>query len=116
MNVVENIKLLSKKQNISIPKLEKELGFSKGSMYNWNKNSPSIERLQKVADYFNVSTDYLLGKEKPPGETVITSSNRYFHVPLDTKTLGIMCKIPLLNETNKTIISDMIESLLRNQG
>ena len=62
MSILKNIQLLCKGRSISVPKLEKELGFSNGSMYNWDKNSPSIDKLQKVADYLNVSTDYLLGR------------------------------------------------------
>lgn len=45
---------------MSVPKLELELGFSRGSMYNWDKNSPSFDKLQKVAEYFNVPTDCLI--------------------------------------------------------
>jgi transcriptional regulator with XRE-family HTH domain len=62
MSLVENIKTLCKQKNISIPKLENEFGFGHGAVYNWDKNSPSIDKLQKVAEYFGVSTDYLLGK------------------------------------------------------
>jgi len=62
MSLVENIRFLCKKVNTSVPKLEKELSFGNGAIYNWDKNSPSIDKLQKVADYFNVSIDYLIGK------------------------------------------------------
>lgn len=64
MSIVENIRWLCKQQNISIPKLEKELGFGNGAIYNWDKSSPSVDKLQKVADYFQVSTDYLLGRDE----------------------------------------------------
>lgn len=60
MQILKNIQLLSKDHDTSIPKLEKELGFSNGSIYNWDKNSPSIEKVQRVANHFNVSTDYLM--------------------------------------------------------
>lgn len=60
MSLVENIKSLCEESGTSIPKMEKELGLSKGSVYNWDKNSPSIDKVQKVAEYFGVSTDYLL--------------------------------------------------------
>lgn len=62
MSIVENIKSLCKQRNTSIPKLEKEFNWGNGAIYNWDKNSPSIDKLQKVADYLNVSTDYLLGR------------------------------------------------------
>lgn len=60
MSLVENIKSLCEAQGISIPKLEREVGFSKGSIYNWDKNSPSIDKVQKVADYFRESVDLIL--------------------------------------------------------
>ncbi|WP_410512082.1 helix-turn-helix transcriptional regulator [Paenibacillus sp. BR2-3] len=60
MSTVENIKSLCETQGISIPKLEKLLGLSKGSIYNWDKNSPSIDKVQKISDYFNVSINRVL--------------------------------------------------------
>lgn len=60
MSLVENIKRLCKKAGTSIPKVEKELGFGHGSIYNWDKNSPSIDKLQKVAAFFNTSVDSIL--------------------------------------------------------
>jgi transcriptional regulator with XRE-family HTH domain len=60
MNLVENIKSLCNQHEISIPKVEKKLGFGKGAIYNWDKNSPSIDKLQKVANYFHVSVDSLI--------------------------------------------------------
>jgi transcriptional regulator with XRE-family HTH domain len=111
MSIVENIKLLCKNANTSIPKLEKELNFGNGSIYNWDKNSPATERLQKVADYFKVSTDYLLGKNE-----FTTPSGRYINVPLDKETMEIMFQIPLLSETNKKIIAELIQSMIKNQG
>lgn len=63
MALVLNIQSLCGKHGISIPLLEKELGFGKGSVYKWDKNSPSIDKLQKVAEYFNVSIDSLISEE-----------------------------------------------------
>lgn len=62
MSLVENIRSYCKLANTSLPKLEKHLGFGNGAIYNWDKNSPSIEKLQKVANYFKVSIDELLGR------------------------------------------------------
>lgn len=43
----------------------KELGFSSAVCTQWKKGQqkPSVEKIAKIAEYFNVSTDYLLGKE-----------------------------------------------------
>lgn len=70
MTVYERIENLRKSNGISQGKLEKELGFSNGSISKWKNSMPKPERLQKIADYFNVSVDYLMtGKEKEGGET-----------------------------------------------
>lgn len=60
MSILESIQSLCKQKNISIPSLEKELNFGRGSIYKWDKNSPSIDKIQKVADYFNVSLDRII--------------------------------------------------------
>jgi len=60
MSIVLNIQFLCRDHNTTVPKLEKDLEFGKGAIYKWDKNSPSIDKLQKVADYFKVSTEYLL--------------------------------------------------------
>lgn len=45
----------------------KELGISMGSIAQWkNGSTPSGETLVKIADYFGVSTDYLLGRTEEP--------------------------------------------------
>ncbi len=57
--LIDRVKLLCKEKNISLRKLEIEVGLSSSSISKWAKSSPSIDTLQKVADYFEVSLDYL---------------------------------------------------------
>ena len=69
MTVYERIESLRKERKISQGNLEKELGFSNGSISKWKTSMPKPERLQKIADYFGVTVDYLMtGKEKEGGE------------------------------------------------
>ncbi|SCL87903.1 helix-turn-helix domain-containing protein [Sporanaerobacter sp. PP17-6a] len=62
MNLLDRIKELCLEKKISQRKLESNLGLSNGATSKWGKSSPSADVLEKVADYFGVSTDYLLGK------------------------------------------------------
>lgn len=62
----ERIKLLAEKQKISIRKVEEDLGFGNGTLNRWRKNTPGADKLSKVADYFGVTTDYLLGRTETP--------------------------------------------------
>lgn len=47
-------------------RIEKDLNISGGTMYNWliNKSLPNVENLVRLADYMDVSVDYLLGRIK----------------------------------------------------
>jgi transcriptional regulator with XRE-family HTH domain len=60
--MLTRIQELCREKGTSVSKLEKELGFSNGSMYKWDTNSPSVDRVQKVADHFGVPIDYLVRK------------------------------------------------------
>ncbi|HFF8711556.1 helix-turn-helix domain-containing protein [Enterococcus faecium] len=60
----ERIKELAKKQGKSLNKVEEDLGYGKNVLYRLKNSNPSTERLQEIADYFDVSVDYLLGREE----------------------------------------------------
>lgn len=63
MDIIEKIILLLNVREISVAKMMKELGFSSGLFSQWKsgKQKPSAEKICKIAEYLNVSTDYLLG-------------------------------------------------------
>ena len=63
VSFIERLNLLCKEKGISISKMIKDLSLAHGNVTNWNKGAvPKGETLNKIADYFGVSTDYLLGK------------------------------------------------------
>ena len=75
----EIVKDLCENQGISLNTLEEKLGLGKNSLYGLKRNQPSAERLQQIAVYFNVSTDYLLGRTENPNiarDTVTTPDGR----------------------------------------
>ena len=59
----EKIKYLRKEKGIGQNLLAQELGVSNASISYWEtgKQIPSAEVVYKIAIYFGVSTDYLLG-------------------------------------------------------
>lgn len=61
---------LCEKNGLSMSKLALDLKISKSNITNWKNGScPRADKLEQIAAYFGVSTDYLLGKEqknKPP--------------------------------------------------
>lgn len=78
-SLFEKIKELCQKRGISINSLEETLGYSRNTIYSMKSKKPNAERLQEIADYFNVSTDYLLGRTDNPAiakDTVTTPDGR----------------------------------------
>lgn len=59
MSIYDKIKQLCKEKGVTVTGTEKELGFSRGSLCKIDKNKPSSEKLQKLADYFGVQLEYL---------------------------------------------------------
>ena len=65
MLTYETIKKLCKGKGVTVTGVEKELGFARGSLCKVNTNKPSMEKVQKIAEYFDVAVDYLMtGEEK----------------------------------------------------
>ena len=58
----DNIKKLRQSHNMTQVELAERLGVSKQCVSNWENDyiQPSIEMLIKIADFFKVSTDFLL--------------------------------------------------------
>lgn len=63
----ERIKTLCDKNNISINKMLKKSDAGARTYHNMKSgSSPSMDKIQKIAEYFNVSVDYLLGRTDNP--------------------------------------------------
>lgn len=58
---------LRRGQGISQSQLADKLGVKKQSVSNWENGNimPSVDMVVKAADYFSVSVDYILGRDKP---------------------------------------------------
>lgn len=98
MTLNERIVSLCAKNGISQSELERQVGISKGSISKWKSNSPKGESVQKIADYFNVSPEYILtGKVK----NVPNSDNVLEHIEL------IRLYDKLTPEQQKAIIQTM---------
>lgn len=63
-SLVDRLRKLCADRGISFNQFEKESGVGRGTAARWDTNSPSIDKVTKAAEYFNVSVAYLLGYEK----------------------------------------------------
>ncbi|MCI1070492.1 helix-turn-helix transcriptional regulator [Lactococcus lactis] len=70
MTTFDRIKELAEKRGKSLPAVSADLKFSDNLFYRWKTSNPKASDLAKVADYFHVSVDYLLGREEIKGEVL----------------------------------------------
>ena len=83
--MVERILDLMKDRGMNGVQLASEIGIQKSSISEWKKGSykPSTEAVVKIADYFGVTADYVLGRseqKKEAGNLQPAESNIYFPV------------------------------------
>ena len=66
---MERLRVVRQKQHLTQKDIAAFLGVDRTTYvkYETGKSKPSFETLQKIADFFSVSTDYLLGRETAPG-------------------------------------------------
>lgn len=90
------LKELRKDYKLTQEQLGKKLGLSRSTiaMYETNASEPDFQTLTKIADFFSVSIDYLIGKE----------------TPLKNNRKGV--KIPVLGSIPAGIALEAIEDIL----
>lgn len=62
MSLVKRIQLLCDENKTSFAEVERKVGLSNGQIRRWNNSSPKTKNVEKIADYFDVSVDYLIGR------------------------------------------------------
>lgn len=116
MTVFDKVKMLADNQKISIVELEEKLKFSRNSLYAWKKSKPSVEKLEAVADYFNVTTDYLLGRTDSPqlkyyGDNTFAAIAKSFKADNAAYT-QLFESLPLLSDEEIVVVNNMVQSLI----
>lgn len=110
MNTYERVKELARQRKISIAQLERDLNLSNGSISKWANAKPNSEPLEKVAGYFDVSVDYLLGRtdlRKP----IVTDED-----PVEAMLKTVMSSNGKpLTENDRNILRGIIEAYLKNK-
>ena len=92
-------------KGVSCNKAATEIGLSNSTATKWKKTgaTPDARTISKIAEYFNVSADFLLtGEHKKPADHEISG--------LDAAGYG------MLNAENRALIDSMIEKLLKSQS
>ncbi len=101
--MIKNLKSLRNEHKISQQKLAEAVGVSQQSINKYENQSvePEIAVLIKIADYFSVSVDYLIGRTSSPDFNVSSLTK-------DEKNL--LSSYMHLNKNDKEIIKLVLEN------
>lgn len=75
MDIYVNLKGLCQLKGISISKMESDLCIPKGNSNKWRTSKPRVETVMKLAEYFDVSPDYILEGDKNVDEMSTIGDN-----------------------------------------
>lgn len=108
----ENIIALCKEKGIKGGKMCTDIGMSKGILTDLKmgrQTGISTANAQKIAAYFGVSVDFLLGKEKAP----TVSGERD---PIDDVDLAFYGEFKELSEDDKETVRDMVRVMRQRRA
>jgi transcriptional regulator with XRE-family HTH domain len=87
----ERFELLLEENHVTSYKVAKETGVARSTLTNWKQGNytPKMEKIQKIANYFHVSAEWLLGYDVPKRQYDYS-----IQVNEDGETVTL-CNIPL---------------------
>lgn len=105
------IKQLLQERGETISKMTETTNINKNFMYSLNQGSkPSIEHIEKIADYFGVSIDEILGRKEyktniVANENTINNGNNVYYVEqpreIDTNSKELLTIYNKINKKRK---------------
>lgn len=113
-STLEKIKELAKKRGKALGQVEEDLGYGRNTLYKIKNSTPNAERIAEIANYFNVSTDYLLGRTNNPN----IATNGDASAPLDLRDIAAQSMLfdgKPLTEEDIDFITAVLEAHLKNK-
>lgn len=94
------------------------------AMYETNKSEPDFNILQKIADYFHVSTDYLLGRsnsttavqDRPVSDLAENFIREYGELFSEKEFQSYVALYKLMDARQRIFVLGMIVGWLKDQG
>jgi transcriptional regulator with XRE-family HTH domain len=104
---------LREERQLSQVEVARALGISRSgfSMYELGQREPDMETVRKLANYFNVTTDYLLGRtDDPSGGADEPISDEWKRVIHECKAMGLEPEQVLRALAGLSLISDVLKT------
>ncbi|MCZ8519300.1 MULTISPECIES: helix-turn-helix domain-containing protein [Paenibacillus] len=107
IRIGDKIALLREKQALTQEDLSRKLDISRASLSHYEKNrrEPDYETIVKIADYFKISIDYLMGRTEDP-HSVLDPEVRDFVDSLELSDEKIMGTFSLTIDGKKLTVQE----------
>lgn len=112
MGIVQRIKDLASVKHLTLAELERIVGISNGQIRKWDDSKPGIDKIQKVADYFDVSIDYLLGRSSNPEDS---NKNSPLKVDLNDDTIIMTFNDTPLTDRDREVVLAATRALIEQR-
>ena len=110
MNAVERVKTICKERKIPISKLESDCGFANGYIGQLRKGVFPDDRILKIAEYLNVSADYLMtGNDGAFTKEIAETDAKLLFMNKEIKEHAL--KLNNLPKAKQKIIMDLIDQI-----
>lgn len=117
MDLYERIKIIAKSKGYSINSLEKEAGFPRSYILKFKRITPSVDKMQKIADVLGVTVDYLMtgeDKQLDEQETPDIGADLNDTVAKLSSADTLMFNGMELDEETRKLLLASVESLMAN--
>lgn len=108
----DRLKELCKEKGITLTNLVKELHMSTGNLSKWkNGNVPKSDTISALAEYFGVSTDYLMGNDTRKEKAITLLDDPDLTLTADEK--WFILKLRQLDKEGRTVVEGTLVSEVR---
>ena len=104
MSLYERVCAIAKEKGLAISKIERECGLSNATIRRWATQNPSLDSVQKVAHYLNVSINYLSGDT----DEYDSAHNSTHYSQMETDIIDML---RLLDERDCGLVFDFVTML-----
>lgn len=118
----ENFERLCKENHVTPSKVSKATGISTATLTSWKqgKYTPKREKMKLIADYFNVSVDFLITGKDSQFDYLYTDENAEFLIEITQRARDrefvdrIRRYMSLMNESQESV-NNMIDLLYKKE-
>lgn len=103
---------LLQRNGVSPYQVSKATGIAQSVFSSWKNgiSKPKADKLKKIADYFGVSTDYLLGRDEKAPDPEEPDQEQ------DEVSMEFADRVSRLSDAGREALSQYLDLLLRSEG